>query len=286
MGSSTKPKLTFDYSTGYRGRGLVLYCALPANFALLGVLKLESAALDAISLLWCIPISILPLLLAYMLIRNRLGSWYVSSWLGTRRSLVLVVISLLVAMLICGSAGLIRGSYQLGMPSFQDPSFWHAIAESYLLAVLALAASGSIFSSSLVKGVSLPGLPSEQFVALVREFSTFTGKLNSSLIYSEYSVDAAKRLLEEGRELCSSIENLPPQSRPLPIGLVDVMLSDVAEFISALEDITCVEDEGAQIRAWRPYFLDTGELNDDERDIRNNNMVSAEAVARLKEGRY
>lgn len=188
--SSQKRK--FDYQMfldrifGLRAWGLILYGALPANLALLGAIEIKISPANEQLPFLLIPATILPILLIFILIRDRHREWYLTTDSLNLRSVIVSITILFVAMLICGISGIIHNTYIIGLPDSWNLNEWTAIAESFLLAVASLVLSSTLFMTALKRGVDLPGLPSSDFVELITKLRKNMRKMKGSKIWKEY----------------------------------------------------------------------------------------------------
>lgn len=188
--SSQKRK--FDYQMfldrifGLRAWGLILYGALPANLALLGAIEIKISSANEQLPFLLIPATILPILLIFILIRDRHREWYLTTDSLNLRSVIVSITILFVAMIICGISGIIHNNYIIGLPDNWNFNEWTAIVESFLLAVASLVLSSTLFITALKKEVDLPGLPSSDFVELIAKLRKNMRKMKGSKIWKEY----------------------------------------------------------------------------------------------------
>jgi len=154
------PRLLLDYIFGAHASGFLLYGALPASLAALGFLDTSKLAKVggaswAISLL----VSVIPALVLFLLVRQRLGVWYLLRKCLWVRSLVFTVAIITTSALIA----------YLGFVAPIARSEDARCAQGLLDGIAVLVGSSSIFLTAIQKTTGLPGLPSEEYaVALAR----------------------------------------------------------------------------------------------------------------------
>ena len=175
-----------------RAWGFILYGALPANLALLGVLKIEIGTGSKLLLL---PASILPIVITFLLIRSRHRDWYLTANYLNLRSAVSTLIVLVLAATICRISVSIRDN-----SNFAD-FFRKGVIESFLLAVVSLVVSSTLFMTVLTKDPKLPGLPSSDFVKLMKRIRSDLRKIKGSAIWEEYISLEDDELVDLAKEI-------------------------------------------------------------------------------------
>lgn len=178
--------VSLDLVFGLRGWGLILYGVLPANLALLGVLEVKLAKIaDLIPFL--LPVVLLPMLTTFLLIRNRHKDWYLTTRFLNTRSLIVTLVILLLASLISGVSGIIHGQYVVSLSEFGTKGHLATIAESFLMAVGSLVLTSTLFLTILTKDSDFPGLPSTDFVKLVKTIRESLKQLQVSGVWLQFS---------------------------------------------------------------------------------------------------
>lgn len=172
-----------DLIFGLRGWGLVLYGALPANLALLGVLEIKLANLDRLTS-FLVPVVFLPLLTTFLLIRHRQREWYLTTKLLTTRSLIVTAIIFLLSTLISGVSGIIQGKYVVSWGFFGTRSHLITIAESFIIALGSLVLTSTLFLTLLTRESNLPGLPSVDYVKLLAQVRSDLKQLQQSGVWT------------------------------------------------------------------------------------------------------
>ena len=159
-------RLQVDYLLGYRAWPLVLYGALPSSLAALGVLKVPELTAGRSPFL--VALAAAPMVVMFLLVRQRLGAWYLmSNWLWAR-SVVITLMVLVLSTIVSWAAGMLDGRYD----PWYDAGAW---TESLRLGIVALVASSALFMTAIKETGGLPALPS-------RELVSDLGKLRASLV--------------------------------------------------------------------------------------------------------
>jgi hypothetical protein len=175
---------------GLRAWGLILYGTLPASLAGVGVIKFpELKAARAELLVPLLAIALLPIVVLYLLIRQRLSAFYLlSEGLWVRSSLVTVGIVLL-SSLVSGAAGVVRGQYELIAPStfFQLDvrTSWRPIVEAFLMGSVMLVGSTTLFLTAVKEAGGLPALPSAEFVKDIGELRVALWAIQRHAIWTD-----------------------------------------------------------------------------------------------------
>jgi hypothetical protein len=161
--------LKWDYVFGLRAWGLVVYGTIPSTLSALGVIKVSAFSGRSIGLLLPLLIlAVIPIFTVYLLIRQRLGSWYLTKDLLAVRSISLTFCILVCSSIVSWALGLINGRYQFRSLSelrMTDADLiWLPLIESVLLGVVSLVVSSTLFITAIKESGGLPGLPSQEFV--------------------------------------------------------------------------------------------------------------------------
>ena len=110
---SSNPRLLLDYVTGYRALGLVLYGLLPSSVTAIGVIEVREIQ-GWWSLAFLGLLAVVPLLVLYLLVRQRLASWYLTDDLLWLRSAILTLLTLIFATGVAWAGGLADESRTVG----------------------------------------------------------------------------------------------------------------------------------------------------------------------------
>jgi hypothetical protein len=282
----TSMLIKLDYAIGLRAFGLVLYGALPANLAILGILKVELTSVRNFSPAYLIAAAILPFSVVCLLVRSRLRVWYGSPKFLLARSSVLTLGILICASVICGLAGIIRGEYVLNVSSLLKPSEWQAIAESLLMAVVSLVLASTLFSSVLVKGDSLPGLPSGEFAETMREYARFNKSLTDSGIWRQCPDHELEVLWNDAESLILKAKGTSNVGGYLNRISMVRLENDLNGMEKALNELLRAQDPGARHRLWEQLFGPADRLSQPDRIRRQHKSSFVASIANLKIGLY
>ena len=276
-----------DYTIGLRALGLVLYGALPANLAVLGILKVELTPLKAFSSLYLLAAILLPSCVVCMLVRSRLRLWYCTSkWLLLRSS-ILTMLILITASMVCGLAGIIKGNYVLNVTAVFKPSEWHAMTESMLMAVAALVLTSTLFAGILVKGDSLPGLPSAEFAQIVSAFIRFSKRLNESGIWRHCpDDDSLKRLKQDAAFVMEKIKDASSIGGYLNSVSVSRLRDDMTGMETALEELVKRDNTEIREQHWGLLFGTSENLLHDDLIHREQKRDMIQRLKNIKSELY
>lgn len=167
---SANKLLKFDYLLGLRGCGLVIYGALPASLGALGAFKppdqatLESkVGLAALPYIICV--AFIPVILTFVLVRQRLANWYLLPDYLVLRTAIITVGIILMSSLVCGANGLLAGSYRLvSMTAWKNLPLRDKvlpISECLLLSFAYLVGASTLFLTVVKEDGNLPLLPNK-----------------------------------------------------------------------------------------------------------------------------
>jgi hypothetical protein len=256
-----------DYIIGIRASGLILYGALPANLALLGMLevklgKVENLLSLSASLLF-LPASLLPLAVTFLLVRNRCREWYLTKDFLLCRSLVVTFLLTCCVSLITGAAGVINGKYILTPEHIFDRQHFTVMAESFLLGISSLVITSTLFMSILTKAPDLPALPSSKFVELLNSIRNKIKQMQRSEIwhYEKFS-DCASKASELADKTIEDIDALTAYIRMDESNLFLVKVrNSTTLFQETLALVGGTGNEGLQYIKWRVYFSDKDDLS-------------------------
>lgn len=277
-----KDKLVvLDYVVGLRVWGLILYGALPANLALLGMLDVTIGEVDKLfSYFIFIPVSILPLLLTFLLIRTRHKEWYLTTDFLNLRSAISTMLILVSASLISGASGIIHGKYA--------SLHLTAIAESFLIGVGSLVITSTLFITVLTKNTNLPGLPSSSFVELLAGIRGKIRQIQASLIWKEYNPQGSDQMTKSVQSLANEIKNEfekvdAHQGNKLAKQRLRHIRFDSKDLIEAVTEILGGgESVKLKEHRWKVYFAEFKDLSENQQVERGLKKDRYAAVQRLK----
>jgi hypothetical protein len=248
-----KVVVTLDLLLGLRAWGLILYGVLPANLALLGMLEIKLGTIAHL-IPFILPVIALPLITTFLLIRNRHKEWYLTTDLLGFRSIVVTTVILLIATLISGMSGIIHGKYIVSWAYFNTKEHWTTIAESFVLAVGSLVLTSTLFLTILTKDSNFPGLPSVDFVNLLKEIRIQLRMLKASPVWGkaladQETFDNAKLLDENLTKLTAYTGHVLPKLSLSPVH------AGVKSFIKAAKRLESgFFNETSRQLSWNQYF--------------------------------
>jgi len=273
-----------DQMLGLRASALLLYGALPANLALLGVLELKTYPFGGNSYVILIA-CFLPVLLTFLLIRNRHKDWYLSRENLTSRSLLATGVVIGLASLISGAAGVLRGTYT---PSLSAMSL-HAMTNCLLTGVASLVLTSTLFLTIITKGADVPGLPSTQLVTDLSKIRQDLILIQASLRTIQYAPrnqgwigdlnevqTRAKSVQQKIEETCANPGSWFAHRSLDPVKYGASCLQD------AVGQILAAQGEEMKVITWRKYFDDEKTLPEALRPHRDDVAVQYEAIATLR----
>jgi hypothetical protein len=249
-----------DLIFGIRAWGLILYGALPASLALLGILEVKVTNIGN-SLPFLVPVSLLPLLITFLLIRSRNKDWYLTTKLLNIRSLIVTGLIVLCATFISGASGIIHGRYSLLLSEFGSLHHITSIAESFLIGIGSLVLTSTLFLTILTKDSNLPGLPSSDFVKALAEIRGKLKQLQSSSIWHSHTGFDGGKLIATAQELEDSLEKITnyPGNNFAKSSLEPVR-SGISHFINAVSEIQKGGNDESKRLIWAKHFMQSESL--------------------------
>jgi hypothetical protein len=246
--------LRLDHILGLRAWGLIIYGTLPASLFALGVIKVTVFEIRQEGfLLPFLLIALFPILVLFLLLRERLIAWYLlRDGLYTRTTIITLVI-LILSTVISLAAGHVTGRYVVipwGDWIALDPQIrWFPILESLLIAIAALVGSSTLFITAIKEESGLPGLPSKEFVQKISALRTALINIQADSIWSTRREDLRQlcKTIYDAQEVCLGLSrqtSLAPQH----IKFCSELANDLKALVSALEQ---VESTSAK---WSDYF--------------------------------
>ena len=274
-------RLRLDYLLGYRAWGLVLYGALPSSLAALGVLKVDKINdLTDGRVLFLALLAATPLLVMFLLVRQRLGAWYLlSNWLWAR--------SVVITLMVLGLSTIV--SWAAGMLEVSDGKCCETDAwtDALRLGIVALVASSALFMTAIKETGGLPALPS-------RELVSDLGSLRESLVQiqrddiwtkappradTETALEPLECLRIEAQDAATKLAARYSR-RSGEQTLYDRLSENLTELKTALEDVALLPQK------WSDYFSadeqEAGE-GDDEAPAQESIMTPQQHRARIHE---
>lgn len=247
--------LKLDHLIGLRALGLVAYGTLPTSLFALGFL--EVTILDILKVGLLVPfilIIIIPILVLFLIVRERLISWYLFRDGLYFRTIIITILILVLSTLISLAAGYVTGNY--AALSWNDwlaldaRLRWNQILESFLISITSLVGASTLFITAIKEDSGLPGLPSTNFVQYTHSLLDALTNIKSDSIWAGVKNWDPKPLYKnvaDAREICRKLSyqsSLAPQN--------SAFCNQLAKDLGILESvIKIVELTPAK---WSDYF--------------------------------
>ena len=272
--------VTLDYLVGLRAWGLLLYGALPATLALLGLLEVKLTQTPNILLL--IPISFLPLFLTFLLVRSKHREWYLTSDFLNFRSALVTVSIISMATLISGLSGVLHDKYHFSLSVITKAGvveYGYIVAESFLFGAGSLVLTSTLFMTIITKGGDLPGLPGSELVKTIATIRTKLRRVKSAPLWDAPLGDSRKN---EAHELKLLLEEINGSTGMVVQRSFELAKTAVDYYLEAIESIDSVSGENAKRENWAPYFAITETLTPAQRSERSANVRAYTALQQLR----
>lgn len=164
--------LLWDHRLGLRGSGLIIYGALPASLSALGVVKVpEQAALplSAHSIPFIAVVALAPVVLTFVLTKQRMAAWYVLSDYLILRALLntfgIVVASTAVCLAMRALTKPDVGAALSQWLGFALAKQANTVGHALLLSLAFLVGSSTLFLTVIKEDSGLPLLPTKDRLA-------------------------------------------------------------------------------------------------------------------------
>lgn len=177
-------RLAWDYRLGLRGAGLIPYGTLPASLGALGAFKPPDQSKLSLGgtegLILIAVVAAVPVVLTFMLVRERLANWYIlSDWLWLRSAIITLGI-IIASTGVCIATGILSGHYHfIGWQALWArpfPAMIKPFVDSLLLSFAYLVGSSTLFLTVVKEDSSLPLLPKKPEI---EKIGTLRGQLRS-----------------------------------------------------------------------------------------------------------
>jgi hypothetical protein len=279
----TNRLLALDYVLGLRGFGLVIYGALPASLGALGAFKVpDQGILDSKIGLAALPyiccVALIPVVLTFVLVRQRLGNWYLLSSCLSLRAAVITLAIILVSSLVCGANGLLVGTYHLvvSKAAWNGLSFGakaKPIGECLLLSFAYLVGSSTLFLAVVKEDGNLPLLPSKQEVDNLNLLRGYLKDVANGALQSERPTTNDQALADRVTVMTEMISEATKVLNTLQDGSTGLgrkrLYSELCSELSALS--AAAQDVGQTFLTW-PYYwgsgIDLAMLNEEQKKRR------------------
>ena len=235
---------TFDHYLGVRGWGLIFYGTLPASLFALGFLKLETIKLQRTEIwLPILCISAAPVGILFVLVYQRLSAWYLFREGVWSRSFIITALILLFSTAISLMAGIVTGKYiSISWDDWIGLDIqlrWQPYLESFLIAIMSLVGSSTLFLTAVKDSGGLPGLPSGGVVGDLQALREALRIIHIDSIWQKADGVATDRLAEEIKtsltRLASLVQNLPRNVNHK--SLYDLLSSDLSQLSEAILEV-------------------------------------------------
>src|SRR5258708_7903442 len=168
--------LRLDHVLGLRGAGLIVYGALPASLSALGVVKVPEQAALPLSL-HSIPfvaiVALAPVVLTFVLTKQRMAAWYVLSDYLLMRSLVITLGIVVASTAVCLAARALTkpdiGAALREWSSLPAANEANTLGHALLLSLAFLVGSSTLFLTVIKEDSGLPLLPAKDRLAQENE---------------------------------------------------------------------------------------------------------------------
>jgi hypothetical protein len=245
-------RLHRDHLLGLRGFGLILYGTLPSTLAAVGALRppelLAPGAYLAVPFLF---VALFPLTILFLLVRQRMSTWYeLDAGLGVRSTVVTMMI-LLSASAVTGSTAILKGRYSiLPMSEWLSVATWvRPLAECVLLAVAFLVGTSTLFLIGVKDSGGLPALPSASRIEELAKMREEIGSMLADKIWEASSgVDSVSEHLAAAKKHVSNLVQYPCRTATPQSLMMTQLQSDMSMLGDALGDIQSVPQK------WDTYF--------------------------------
>ena len=273
----------------FRAWGLILYGALPSWLALLGVSKGE-VKFTAIEYLLPISIfaSILPIAITFLLIRARHRNWYLTTDFLNVRSFISTFVILILAILICGVSVIIHsennGESNIGiLKYFKSKELGKIAPQAFLLAVVSLVLSSTLFITVLTRNISLPGLPSDDFVKFLGKIRINMRKIMGSKVWKDYISLDDNKLTKLAKEIKDDMDQAAVcTGNYLAKKSLEPIREDIINLINILGEIRSSGTNEAQKIKWKSYFAKREDLSSADIHFRLSKKKQVASLERLK----
>ena len=283
-----------DKIFGFRAWGLILYGALPSCLALLGVSKGKVEFTDIGNSLPIFSIaSILPIAITFLLIRARHRNWYLTADFLNVRSAISTFVILILATLICCVSVIIHsgnnGESNIELLEYFKPEELGKIApQAYLLAVVSLVISSTLFITVLTRNINLPGLPSDEFVKLLGKIRINMRKIMGSKVWKEYFSLDDNKLTKLAKEIKDDMDQAAVcTGNYLAKKSLEPIKEDIINLINIFGEIRSSGTNEAQKIKWECYFEKPENLSSADKSFRlsqKNQIASLERLKKLRLG--
>jgi hypothetical protein len=271
--------LRLDYVMGLRAFGLVIYGALPASLGALGAFKPpDQSVLDSKIGVAAFPyiscVALIPVLLTFVLVRQRLANWYLLPAYLNTRAVVITLGIILVSSIVVLANGLLVGTYELG--SF---AHWKALPwlekikpamECLLLSFAYLVGSSTLFLTVVKEDGSLPLLPGKQEIENLASLRASLRAAISSPLYTTAPAAKNNQLKQQVDSITEATADARETLDKLSTGYIGLgrkeFYSNLSSELDRLRE--AAEDVGNAPANWEQYWLPGFDVSSRASDVR------------------
>lgn len=255
--------LAWDYRLGLRGAGLIAYGTLPASLGALGAFKPPDQTKLALGgsegLVLIAVVAAVPVVLTFMLVRERLANWYIlSDWLWLRSAIVTLGI-IIASTAVCIATGLLSGHYHfIGWQAWLArpfPAMIKPFVDSLLLSFAYLVGSSTLFLTVVKEDSSLPLLPKKPEIEKIAGLrGDLHAILNEELLKRKPPTDEAAReqaaaLIQKITSTSTALQEMSLQDTSFGL---DKFYNALVDELRALQD--AVTEVGRSRVLWDNYW--------------------------------
>lgn len=275
-----------DRLFGFRAWGIYLYGILPANLALIGVLEVKNVKVGESTWPVLICVSIIPLLIVFLFIRNKHREWYLYTRLSNVRSILTTIIVLAAACCICGCAGIIKDKYEWGFPeneNLRNWEAWSAMVESFLMGLASLVLTSTFFMAMLVKDMNIPGVPPKEVTEMIRNLRMGLMEMMNVRIWEKGDLKKHGEVLdiiERVKVSCRAIMNT--QGNYFVKKAVEVLENDVDQYKRLVQKFKDGGNDAWREWLWRVCFGQEANLSGEEKVRRAKEEQKLASLNRIR----
>lgn len=282
----------------FRAWGLILYGALPSCLGLLSVSKekekVEFTDIDNLLLIFFFA-SILPPVITFLLIRARHRNWYLTTDFLNVRSFISTFVILIIAILICSVSVIIHSDNNsesnIGfLDYFKSEELGKIVPQAYLLAVVSLIISSTLFITVLTRNINLPGLPSDDFVKLLGKIRINMRKIMGSKVWKEYFSLDDNKLTKLAIEIKDDMDQAAVcTGNYIAKKSLEPIRGDIINLIEIFKEIKEGGSKVSKQIKWKIYFAEPEVISDHKKpslpsEKEKKQIASLDRLRKLKLG--
>jgi hypothetical protein len=270
--------LRLDHFLGLSGSGLIVYGALPASLSALGVVKLPDQAVLPLSLPsvpFVVVVALAPVVLTFVLTKQRMAAWYLLGNYLLVRSLVVTLGIVVASTAVCLAARAVTkpdiGAAMREWLALPFANEANTVGHALLISLAFLVGSSTLFLTVIKEDGGLPLLPTKDRLAKESELRRhLIDTIAAAKVWPVETEDGT--LQKRSTELTTTIEAAEKtivdlKKWPQDLGRAK-LYEQITEEFSALK--TAIADVCGSKAAYAKYWSETppGGLNKDETRLR------------------